>query len=104
MTLIPFSIFSDSDRKFEPSVAMPEVWELPARSSDVTPRSWWASSRVGVKTITPVPLRGLNRLDSRREIEDIRAARDFPLPGLDIAITYKVDRLGLMTIEMSDDQ
>lgn len=58
---------------------------------------------MGVKTITPVPLRGLNLLDSRRDIEDIRAARDFPLPGLDIAMTYKVDKSGLMTAETSDD-
>lgn len=40
--------------------------------------------------MTPVPLRGLNRLDVRIEAEDIRAARDFPLPGLDVAMIYRL--------------
>lgn len=48
--------------------------------------------------MTPVPLRGLNRLDSRREIEDMRAAIDFPLPGLDVVMTYGVNKLGLVML------
>lgn len=88
--LIPFSNFSASDRKLDPSVTMPEVWTLPVRSSDATLRSWWASSRVGVKIIAPAPLRGLNRLDASIETEDVRAAKDFPLPGLDVAMTYRL--------------
>jgi hypothetical protein len=38
--------------------------------------------------MTPVPLRGLKRFDWRSEMEDTRAAVDFPLPAADVTMTY----------------
>lgn len=82
MRLTPLASLSASARRFAPPMTMPYVWLWCLSRSRATLKICSASSRVGLTTMTPVPLRGLKRSECSISMAGIRNASVLPLPVL----------------------